>query len=120
VTSAPPEETMLEIDVRKDRGHTVVEVAGELDVFTSARLRTVLFDPVLCGGPRVVVDLTRVTFIDSTSIGVLVAARRWLSSRDAEVRLVSVDGPVLKVLGLVMLDKVFAIHPSVDDAVTAP
>lgn len=118
VTSAPPsDETMLEIDVRKERGHTVVVVAGELDVFTSARLRTVLFDPVLCDGPQVVVDLGAVTFIDSTSIGVLVAARRWLGSRDAEVRIVSAGGPVLKVLELVKLDKVFGIYPSVDEAI---
>jgi anti-sigma B factor antagonist len=107
---------MLQIDVRKERGHTVVEVGGELDVFTSARLRTVLFDPVLCAGPRVVLDLGKVTFIDSTSIGVLVAARRWHASRDAEVRLVCSEGPVLKVLGLVMLDRVFGIYDSVADA----
>ena len=117
MTTAPPsDETMLQIDVRKERGHTVVEVGGELDVFTSARLRTVLFDPVLCAGPRVVIDLGRVTFIDSTSIGVLVAARRWHASRAAEVRLVCSEGPVLKVLGLVMLDRVFGIYDSVADA----
>jgi len=107
---------MIRIEVRKDSGQTVVEVGGELDVFTSARLRTVLFDPVLCDGPRVVVDLTEVTFMDSTSIGVLVAARRWHVSRDAEIRLVCVPGPVLKVLGLVMLDKVFGIYETVEDA----
>lgn len=110
------EDTMLEIEVRNDRGQTVVEVAGELDVFTSARLRAVLFEPALCGGPHVVVDLARVTFMDSTSIGVLVAARRWLGSRDAELTMVCSEGPVLKVLGLVGLDKVFRICATVDEA----
>ena len=105
----------MEIDVRKDGGRTIIDVAGELDVFTSARLRAVLFDPVLCAGPSVVVDLEDVTFIDSTSIGVLVAARRWLSSRDTEIGLVC-EGQVRRVLDLVGLDKVFRIHATVEDA----
>ena len=106
----------MEIGVRKDHGRTIVAVAGELDVFTSARLRAVLFDPVLCAGPSVLVDLEDVTFIDSTSIGVLVAARRWLTSRSIEVGLVC-EGQVRRVLDVVGLDKVFTIHPSVEDAV---
>ena len=115
--AAPPAETTLEIDVRSIGGATVVRVAGELDVFTSARLRAVLFDPVLCGGPHVIVDLEGVTFMDSTSIGVLVGARRWIASRDGEVALVCALGPALRVLGLVGLDKVFAIYPSVAEAI---
>lgn len=115
-SDAAADEPMLEIHVRNEHGQTVVEVAGELDVFTSARLRAVLFEPALCGGPQVVVDLGKVTFMDSTSIGVLVAARRWLGSREAELTLVCTEGPVLKVLGLVGLDKVFRICPTVDEA----
>jgi anti-sigma B factor antagonist len=111
-----PADQPFEIGIDQVSGHTVVRVAGELDVFTAGQLRQVLFDPVLCAGPRVVVDLDDVTFLDSTGVGTLVAARRWLTSRESEIGLVCTDGPALRLLRMVSLDKVFAIHDSVPAA----
>ena len=108
------------IDVTRQDGCGVVTVAGEVDVHTSSRLRDVLFDPSLSSGPMVVVDLRGVTFIDSTGIGTLVAARRWASSRSSTLVLACTAGPVLRVLELVSLNRVFEIHDSVDAALAAP
>ena len=108
------------IDVTRQDGCGVVTVAGEVDVHTSSRLRDVLFDPALCSDPRIVVDLRGVTFIDSTGIGTLVAARRWAGSRASALVLACTAGPVLRVLELVSLNRVFEIHDSVDAAVAAP
>lgn len=115
--SPPAGDGAFDIDVESSPGHTVVTVSGEIDVFTAPRLRQVLFDPVLCGRPRVVVDLDAVSFMDSTGVGTLVAARRWTLSRESALALVCGPGPVLRLLGLVGLDKVFEIHDSVDAAV---
>ncbi len=113
--------SVFDVGITQVAGRTVVSVAGELDVFTSPQLRQVLFDPVLCGGSRIVIDLDDVTFMDSTGIGTLVAARRWLTSRDAEVSLVCAHGRrALDLIEMVRLDKVFDIHGSVDDATRAP
>lgn len=112
-------ERPFEIGVRAGHGHTVVTVSGEVDVFTAPRLRQVLFDPVLCSQQRIVVDLDGVTFMDSTGIGTLVAARRWLASREAEIGLVCGPGPALRLLEMVSLDKVFDLHESVDAATGA-
>ena len=99
MTTAPPsDDTMLEIDVRKERGHTVVEVGGELDVFTSARLRTVLFDPVLCAGPRVVIDLGRVTFMSSAGIRALIAADQDAMAHGGRLVVDGARGVVLRCL----------------------
>ena len=113
-------ERPFEIGVRAGHGHTVVTVSGEDDVFTAPRLRQVLFDPVLCSQQRIVVDLDGVTFMDSTGIGTLVAARRWLASREAEIGLVCGPGPALRLLEMVSLDKVFEIHASVTAATEGP
>ena len=110
------EEPPFEIDVRTVPGHNVVTVRGEVDVFTAPRLRQVLFDPVLCSEPRVVIDLDEVTFMDSTGIGTLVAARRWATSRDSVIVLACGGGPALRLLELVSLDKVFELKPSVSEA----
>lgn len=111
-----PAETSFDIGIESGPGHTLVTVSGEVDVFTSPRLRQVLFDPVLCNQPRIVVDLHAVTFMDSTGVGTLVAARRWATSRDATVTLVCSAGPAMRLLDLVGLDKVFGIHETVEAA----
>ncbi|MDF1604015.1 STAS domain-containing protein [Nocardioides sp. YIM 152315] len=116
MTDTQTVEPPFEVGITHVPGHTVVEISGDLDVFTGARLRQVLFDPVLCSEPHVVVDLAGVTFIDSTGLGTLVAARRWLTSRDAGISLVCGQGPALRLLEMVCLDKVFEIHESVPAA----
>ena len=113
MTDTETVEPQFEVDIAHVPGHTVVEVSGDLDVFSAARLRQVLFDPLLCSEPHVVVDLDGLTFMDSTGIGTLVAARRWLTSRDATISLVRTPGPALRLLEMVCLDKVFDIHDSV-------
>ncbi|MBZ5737571.1 STAS domain-containing protein [Nocardioides mangrovi] len=110
-------ETSFDIGIETGDGHTLVTVSGEVDVFTSPRLRQVLFDPVLCAQPRTVVDLHAVTFMDSTGVGTLVAARRWATSREQTIALVCSAGPALRLLGLVGLDKVFEVHETVEAAV---
>lgn len=119
MTDPAAAEVPFEIGVETRAGHTIVTVAGEVDVFTAPQLRQVLFDPVLCSQPRIVVDLVGVAFMDSTGIGTLVAARRWAVSRDAELSLVCGDGPTLRLIEMVSLDRVFELHPSVEAALDA-
>lgn len=85
----------------------VVSVAGEADVMTSPILRSALFDLGEQPGPDVLLDLRGVTFMDSTAISTLVAARRFIAGRGGELTLVYGDGPVARVLGLTKLDTVF-------------
>lgn len=119
MSDATVDDIPFEIGVETRGGHTVVKVAGEVDVFTAPQLRQVLFDPVLCSQPRIVVDLVEVEFMDSTGIGTLVAGRRWAASRDAELCLVCGEGPTLRLIELVNLDRVFDIHESVEAATRA-
>lgn len=116
VDTTATEEPPFGVAVATVPGHTVITVSGEVDVFTAPRLRQVLFDPVLCSQPRMVVDLEGVTFMDSTGIGTLVAARRWATSRDSEIALVCSDGPALRLLEIVSLNRVFEVHPTVESA----
>jgi anti-sigma B factor antagonist len=104
----------FEASVARHDGIDVVTARGELDVATAHRLRTVLFDRVLCAQPVLVVDLSGVGFIDSTGIGTLVAARRWTQSRGARMVLVADEGQVLRVLKMTKLNLVMQTWPSLD------
>jgi anti-sigma B factor antagonist len=87
----------------------VVSVTGEVDLSTSAPLREAL-DQAVAEGPNVVVDLSGVTFLDSTGLGDLVRARESALSRGGELHLVLTQPRIRRVLEITGLDAVFDIH----------
>ncbi len=109
----------LGLEVSDRDGWAVVAVQGEVDVATAPRLREQLIDLVSNGGTRIVVDLERVDFIDSTGLGVLVGALKRVRTNDGELSLVCTEARILKVFEITGLTKVFAIHSSVDEAIAA-
>lgn len=106
----------LSLDVRTERGIPVLEVSGEVDIYTAPKLREKLVELVEGGSPRIVVDLEGVGFMDSTGLGSLVAGLKRVKEREGEMALVCTRDPVLKVLGITGLDRVFEIHESVPQA----
>jgi anti-sigma B factor antagonist len=97
-------------------GHTVLEIGGEIDVYTAPRLRERLTEMIGAGERRIVVDLNRVEFLDSTGLGVLVGAQRRLRAADGSFALVCPHEKLLKIFRITGLDSVFDIHDSVESA----
>jgi anti-sigma B factor antagonist len=86
---------------------TVVEVAGELDLHTSPTLRDRILGLIADGTEFLALDLSKVDFMDSSSLGSLVACLKRLRERDGRLVLIGVGGSPKKVLGLTGLDRVF-------------
>lgn len=100
-------------------GHSVVRADGELDVSTAPQLRQTITTALDEGGDRVIVDLTAVTFLDSTTLGVLIGAHNRVRESGGALGLVCPDDKVRRVFRITGLDKVFALHDTVPDAATA-
>ncbi len=98
--------------------YTVLSVKGEVDVYSAPRLREKLVELVSDGHRQIVADLEGVDFLDSTGLGVLVGGLKRLRSHDGDLTLVCTQHRILKVFEITGLTKVFAIHDSVDAAVT--
>ena len=102
------------------RGGTgIVTVSGEVDVATAPALRDCLDRVVADDDGPVVVDLTAVTFIDSTGLGVLIGARKRCAESDRDLRVVVAEPRILKVFEITGLTDLFSIHPSLDLALSA-
>ena len=99
--------------------HTVLDVGGEVDVYTAPRLREKLVELVEGGAKHVVVDLSRVEFLDSTGLGVLVGALKRLRNVNGTLGLVCAHERLLKIFRITALDRVFALYDSVEAATTA-
>ncbi len=99
--------------------HTVLEVGGEVDVYTAPGLRERLVELIDGGARQVVVDLSRVDFLDSTGLGVLVGALKRLRAVGGTFGLVCVKEPLLKIFRITALDQVFPLYPTVEAASSA-
>jgi anti-sigma B factor antagonist len=103
--------------LRDDAG--LIVLSGEVDISTAPRFREDLLRLVDAGVRHIVVDLTQVTFIDSTALGVLIGGVRRLHPHEGRMVLVAAGRPVLRALTLTGLDRVFTICPTREQAVAA-
>lgn len=106
----------LSLATRCVSAHTVLEIGGEIDVYTAPRLRERLTEIIGSGEARVVVDLGKVEFLDSTGLGVLVGAHRRLRGGGGSLGLVCPQERLLKIFRVTGLDSVLEIHSTVEAA----
>lgn len=109
----------LSLETRVEGGATIVVVAGEIDVYTAPKLREQLIDLVAAGAYHLVVDMEGVEFLDSTGLGVLVGGLKRVRAHEGTLRLVCTQDRILKIFRITGLTKVFPIHASVQEALTA-
>jgi anti-sigma B factor antagonist len=101
---------------RVSDGVYVISLGGEIDLYTAPEFKQQLIDAVQAGAQTIVIDLTKTTFIDSTTLGVLVGAVKRLRENGGELSLVCRDQNITKIFEITGLDRVFAIHASRDEA----
>jgi anti-sigma B factor antagonist len=121
-TFRPPEEEVrmeLSLSTYDSGDHKVLEVGGEVDVYTAPRLREKLVELVEQGARHVVVDLSRVEFLDSTGLGVLVGALKRLRAVNGTFGLVCAHERLLKIFRITALDRVFQLYDTVAAATGA-
>jgi anti-sigma B factor antagonist len=106
----------LGIDVRRLNSFAVVDVKGEVDVYTAPKLREQLIELVSEGSYDIVVNLEGVDFLDSTGLGVLVGALKRVKAHEGNLALVCTQDKILKIFKITGLTKVFPIYNSIEEA----
>ena len=102
----------LSLSTRTEGDRTIVEVGGEIDVYTAPRLREQLVELVADGKYHLVVDMEKVDFLDSTGLGVLVGALKRVRTHQGSLALVCTEERLLKIFRITGLAKVFPIYDS--------
>lgn len=106
----------LELRTRTEGAWTILEVVGEVDLYTAPALHDRLVAMIDGGTRSLAVDLQGVGFMDSSGLGVLVGGLKRLRENGGQMSLVCREGSTLKVLTVTGLDRVFPIHATVADA----
>jgi anti-sigma B factor antagonist len=100
-----------------DEKRYVISLAGEVDLYTAPEFKQQLLEVIAQGAREVIVDLSSTTFIDSTTLGVLVGGVKRLRPNDGQLSLVCSDRNITKIFEITGLDRVFTIHATRDEAV---
>jgi anti-sigma B factor antagonist len=108
----------LTLEHRTEGAATVLVVAGEVDVYTAPKLREKLVELVSDGHYNIVVDMTKVEFLDSTGLGVLVGGLKRVRSHNGSLELVCDQERILKIFRITGLTKVFPIHDTLEEALS--
>ena len=106
------------VAVQELDGGCVVRLGGELDLYNAHALRETLIQCCDEAPERLVVDLSEVKFIDSTALGVLIEARTRMPNRRGFL-LAAPGLETRRALEISGLDRHFAVHPSLDEALSA-
>jgi anti-sigma B factor antagonist len=93
----------------------VITVSGEVDLATSPELDNAIIVAIESGTSSLAIDLTDVSFMDSSGLGVIVRGLKRCREADKDLDLVITNERVLKVFGITGLDQVIPIHDSIQD-----
>ena len=111
----------MNFDIKTEQvdGAYVIALAGEVDLYTAPEFKQQLLDVIAKGGKEVIVDFSDTTFIDSTTLGVLVGGVKRLRTNDGQLSLVCSDRNITKIFEITGLDRVFTIYGTRDEATAA-
>lgn len=94
--------------------HHIIEVEGEIDVYTAPKFREAVVAAIDAGHIRLVIDIENVAFLDSTGLGVLVGALKRVRADDGSLDIICTSDRLLRIFSITGLDKVFGLHESYD------
>src|SRR5215475_9425033 len=109
----------LKLDHHSRDGIEIVEVEGEIDVYTAPRLRELLIELVNSRFYQLVVNMEKVEFLDSTGLGVLVGGLKRVRAHDGSLDLVCTQERILKIFRITGLTKGFGHPESVEQGLAA-
>jgi anti-sigma B factor antagonist len=110
----------MNFDIKTDRldgDAYVIALSGEVDLYTAPEFKQQLLDVIGQGSKEVIVDFSDTTFIDSTTLGVLVGGVKRLRPNGGRLSLVCSDRNITKIFEITGLDRVFTIYATRDEAV---
>ena len=97
-------------------GIPLIELEGEVDVYTAPQLKQQMISLLEAGTKQIVVDLSKVEYLDSTALGVLIGGLKRIRERDGNLSLICPSPRIKRVFEITGLDKIFDIYNTEQNA----
>jgi anti-sigma B factor antagonist len=112
-------EVELRFEEQPAPGITVLSISGEADLHSAPELRDTIATAIEDGAQELVLDLSATTFVDSMTLGVLLGALKRIRARGGHLRLVVPGADVRRIFEITLLDRVFPLHGTREEALDA-
>jgi anti-sigma B factor antagonist len=110
----------IKVNVREAQGDSyVVDLNGEIDVYTSPKVKDAIGDLIDKGHYNLIINLEKVRYIDSTGLGVLIGGLKRVREHGGTVNLVCTNPQIKKIFDITGLVKIFGIYDDEDAAMKA-
>lgn len=109
---------LLQIETRKvEPDITVIQISGRIALGReSQQIEKLVQDLIAAGVKKLIFDLTNVSYIDSTGIGIIAFSGGRTKKAGGDVRIAGATGIVLKALKISLMDTVLQLFPTAEDA----
>ncbi len=102
--------------LRTEQDTAVIALEGEVDIYSAPQFKEALLAGIEDGATTIIVDLGRVTFIDSTALGVLVSGAKRVRPKNGRLDIVCTDENITRIFEITGLDRIFGIFRTRDEA----
>ncbi|HMC07709.1 MAG TPA: STAS domain-containing protein [Actinomycetota bacterium] len=108
----------FDVETRMERGWAVFDVQGDVDVYSAPMLRHEILARIERGESRIIVNLEKVEFLDSTGVSVMINGLKRARNENGTLVLARPGDQVRRLLNLTHLDRVLPVFPTVEEAVS--
>jgi anti-anti-sigma factor len=99
-----------------DDGTRILDLEGEVDVYTAPLLRQEIMDQVDAGVKRLLVNLAKVEYLDSTGLGILIGGVKRMREQEGTLRLVAPPPRITRIFEITGLNRIFDVYASEEEA----
>jgi len=113
------EEARLETRTRTNTGLPVIDVAGEIDLYTAPMFKKALNESIEDGNKNILVNMSNVSYMDSSGFGTLLGVTKRVRPDGGSVNLIGCNDAICRMLKITRLNTIFGLFDEEEDAVKA-
>jgi anti-sigma B factor antagonist len=105
------------MDIKSKGSYLIVSLNGDFDIENSQALKTEVRKKISSENPNVVIDLSSVSYVDSSGLGTLIAIQKDARFNGGSLSIVGASEQIKRVMKMTNLDKLFDFYSSLDEVV---
>jgi anti-sigma B factor antagonist len=107
----------IKVDTKQFKKGYVITVQGEIDVYTSPRVKETINELIEKENYNLIINLEDVRYIDSTGLGVLIGALKKVREHNGSINLICTNPQIKKIFNITGLVKIFGIFKNEEEAI---
>lgn len=107
----------MELNSRKLSNITIIDIIGEIDLYNSNNIKDLILKKIENGENKIIINLERVNYIDSSGIGTLISCNSILMKKRGGLVIENVNDSIKKIFKLTQLDAILKVASNEEEAI---